>query len=209
MDLQWLWLRSLPKSAFVWKGKPFSRRVALTFDDGPHNYNTADYLHILKKNGISATFFLSGSLIAAHPDLLLKIHMEGHEIGNHSYNHRSLVGLEFAEIVEELNLTQEIIKKHTGHKAKLFRPPYGAINLKVIRAAGKCKMTTVLWTVDPKDYSLAEPAQVIEKLRAFRIRGGEIILHHTDSEATLNALPGIINDLRDRGIEMTSVSNVI
>ena len=209
MNLRWLWLRSLPKSAFVWRGRPFSRRIALTLDDGPYKDTTDELLNILKKAKVRAAFFLSGSQIAKCPDLLLKIYSDGHEIGNHSYNHKPLTGLGLKEIVNELGLTQDIIRKHVGCYPKLFRPPYGDINLKVIMAALKCKLTTVHWTVDPRDYSLNKPSEVMEKLRETHFRGGEIVLFHTDCYATLKALPDIIQNLNAQGFQLTNVSEII
>ncbi len=208
MDIKWLWLRSLPKSAFVWRGRPSSQRIALTFDDGPYGETTDELLNILKKAEVRATFFLSGAQIAERPDLLLKIFSDGHEIGNHSYIHRPLGQLGIKEVVNELSLTQDIIRKHVGFYPKLFRPPAGNLNLKVILAALKCKLTTVLWTTDPRDYSLNEPSEVMEKLRETQFRGGEIILFHSHSYATLKALPDIIQYLFAQGIKITNVSEI-
>jgi len=204
MDLTWCWLRLLPKKAFVWRGQPL-QRVALTFDDGPHKDTTDEFLRILREYKVKATFFLSGHQIAKYPDLLTRIYLDGHEIGNHSYNHRPLGELGFKEIVKELTLTQEIIKQHVGYKPKLFRPPYGELNFKIIMAALKCNLTTVLWTVDTKDSFLHKPAEVIERLMVPKMRGGEIILFHSDSHATLKALPDIIEALRRRGLQTTGV----
>ena len=204
MDMKWCWLRFLPKKAFVWRGCA-SQRVALTFDDGPHKDTTDEFLHILREYGVRATFFLSGSQIALYPDLLTKIYSDGHEVGNHSYNHRPLSELGFREIVKELTLTQEIVKQYVGYQPKLFRPPYGDLNFRILMAALKCNLTTVLWTVDPKDFSLDKPAEVIEKLNVSRMRGGEIILFHSDSHATLKALPDIITAFRLRGLQTADV----
>lgn len=208
MDLKWYWLRLLPKKAFIWKGRP-SQPVALTFDDGPHKDTTDEFLSILREYQVTATFFLSGSQIAMYPDLLTRIYLDGHEVGNHSYNHRPLSGLGFKEIVKELTLTQEIVRQHVGYKPKFFRPPYGELNFRVIMAALKCNLTTVLWTVDPRDFSLVKPAEVIEKLRVPQMRGGEIILFHSDSHATLKALPEIIKALRGRGLQTASTLQII
>lgn len=209
MNLKWLWFRSLPKSAFVWRGRPSARRIALTLDDGPYNDTTDELLDILRKTNTRVTFFLSGSEMAERPDLLPKIHSDGHEIGNHSYNHRPLSELGLKEIVKELTLTQEIIRKQVGCYPKLFRPPYGDLNLKVILAALKCNLTTVLWTVDPRDHSSNKPSEVIERVRETQFRGGEIVLFHTHSYATLKALPDIIQYLYSQDTQMTNVSELI
>ena len=209
MELKWLWLRSLPKKAFVWRGRPDFRRIALSFDDGPDEDITDELLRILKGYNIIATFFLSGYQMAKHPDLLTKIYHDGHEIGSHAYEHRALSSLTFNEIVKELTLTQEFVRQQVGYQIKLFRPPYGDLNFKVIRAALKCNLTTVLWTVDPKDYSFDNPLQVIGKLRETEFRGGEIVLLHNTCHATLKALPDIIRDFSVQGIQMTNISGVI
>ena len=83
MDLKWLWLRLVPKRVFVWRVLS-SQEVSLTFDDGSHKDSTEQFLRILRESNVSSTFFLSVTQIEKYPDLLTKIHLEGHEIGNHS-----------------------------------------------------------------------------------------------------------------------------
>jgi len=83
MGLKWLWLRLLPKRVIAWRGLS-SQGVSLTFDDGPHTDTTEQFLRILRESNVSSTFFLSVTQIEKYPDLLTKIHLEGHEIGNHS-----------------------------------------------------------------------------------------------------------------------------
>jgi peptidoglycan/xylan/chitin deacetylase (PgdA/CDA1 family) len=204
MDMKWLYLRLLPRKAFVWRGCP-SQRVSLTFDDGPHKDTTSELLHILRENKVKATFFLSGFRMARYPDLLTDIYLDGHEVGTHSYNHRPLSELGFKEIVRELALTQELVRKYVGYQPKLFRPPYGVLNFKIIAAAIACNLTTVLWTVDPKDFSSDNPADVIENLKLPQLRGGEIILFHSYSQAMLKALPEIIKTIRQQGLQTTGV----
>lgn len=199
MELKWLWLRLLPRKVFVWRGHS-SQCVSLTFDDGPDEETTERLLQILREANAAATFFLSGAEMEKFPQLPPKIHLEGHEIGNHSYNHIRLSELSFKEIVRELRLTQEIVNKYVGYRPRLFRPPYGEVNLKIIIAALACKLTTVLWSVDPKDYALDRPKDILEKLMITRMKGNEIILLHTHSRATLKALPEIIRALQDRGL---------
>ena len=199
MDLKWLWLRLLPKRVFVWRGLS-AQGVSLTFDDGPHKDTTEQFLRILRESNVAATFFLSGAQIEKYPDLLTKIHHEGHEIGNHSYHHIRMSGLSLGKIIRELRLTQEIVNKYLGYKPSLFRPPYGEVNLKIIIAALSCSLTTVLWSVDPKDYTLNKPEDILDKLMIPQMTGSEIILFHTYSDATLKALPQILQVLRQRGL---------
>ena len=92
------------------------------------------------------------------------------------------------------------MNKYLGHKPGLFRPPHGEVNLEIIVAALACSLTTVLWSVDPKDYALNEPEDILEKLMIWQMSGREIILLYTYSSATLGALPEILEALRQRGL---------
>jgi peptidoglycan/xylan/chitin deacetylase (PgdA/CDA1 family) len=209
MSLRWRFTQSLPKKVFIWRGNPRCEKVALTFDDGPHEGTTREVLDILRKHKVKATFFLSGVQVVKNPHLPPKILNDGHEIGNHSYNHVELYEMKFKEIVEEISKTQEAIKKCTGFVPKLFRAPYGAVNFKIILGALKCRLTTVRWTVDLHDYLLKEPAEILERMNRSHIKGGEIIYLHDGLRSTLQALPDLIEVLNDRGMKTGLIKEVI
>ena len=102
-----------------------SQHIALTFDDGPNPRTTPIILEELRKRKIKATFFLVGEKVEKHPELAKRIVEEGHDIGNHSYTHINLANLDKQGVKKEIEFTQGIIKKTTGKRPVLFRPPYG------------------------------------------------------------------------------------
>jgi len=119
------------------------RVVALTFDDGPSAL-TPELLEILKKNKIKATFFVTGEHALQSPDLIKKIHDEGHEIENHSYSHPHLLFHGYFFIRTQLMKTQEVIRLLTGETPRFFRPPYGQSDILVLEAASKEKLKPAL-----------------------------------------------------------------
>ncbi len=102
--------------------------VALTFDDGPRDPDTAQILDVLRDHGVVATFFLIGENVARHPGLARRIVREGHAIGNHSFTHRSLPTLADAQIRAEIERAAEAIRRATGLRPWLLRPPYGTMD---------------------------------------------------------------------------------
>ena len=116
------------------------RGAVLTFDDGPHPNTTPHILDILKKRNLKATFFVLGLQAKKYPEIIKRIHDEGHIVGNHTYGHKDLTKLKPAQIKTEIENTNNLIEKITGEKPKFIRPPYGAVNHKVsdaINEAGK------------------------------------------------------------------------
>jgi peptidoglycan/xylan/chitin deacetylase (PgdA/CDA1 family) len=126
--------------------------MLLTFDDGPGD-QTAAVLDVLGEHGWRATFFLVGSQVSPGADLVRRILAEGHTVGNHSWDHPRLSELDPAEIAGQLRRTTEAIESVAGVRPEVFRPPYGDRDERVDRIAAELGMRTVLWDVDPEDWS--------------------------------------------------------
>jgi peptidoglycan/xylan/chitin deacetylase (PgdA/CDA1 family) len=107
------------------RGPRERRRVALTFDDGPAPPFTGQILDVLRDYRVPATFFVCGQNAERHPELVRRIHAEGHTLGNHTYSHPFLYIQSRQRIAEEIDRTQEVIGRLTGYRPRLFRPPYG------------------------------------------------------------------------------------
>ena len=126
--------------------------IALTFDDGPGPY-TAHLLDILDQYGAKATFFLIGSKVSGQASVARSIQARGHQLGNHSWSHPELPKLSVDQIAGEIDRTNEAIRQATGVKPTILRPPYGAANgvvLEQLRARG---MSSILWSVDTRDWA--------------------------------------------------------
>jgi peptidoglycan/xylan/chitin deacetylase (PgdA/CDA1 family) len=174
--------------------------VRLTFDDGPHRTATPDILDTLADWGVEATFFVTGEMTAARPDIVRRASNEGHRIGNHSWSHPKLTTLDRAQVESQLRRTNDVIEQATGNAPSEWRPPYGATNHVVEAAAQDVGLSSmVLWTVDPRDWADL-PATTIRDRVLQGVRPGSIVLLHDGTgQNTPAALPMILDGLAERG----------
>ena len=193
----------------VLSGDPHKPYIALTFDDGPHGGKTVQLLNLLKQLRCPATFFLVGSQARRYPELVQRMVIEGHELGNHTFNHYRLTRIPLEEVEGELNRTKSLLQTIVGSPSRLFRPPGGEYNPAILKIVEKNGYTTILWTDDPADYKIGRKPQELERLVMRDITQGGIILLHDGIDATLRALPGIVKKLREKGYIFATVSNLI
>lgn len=178
--------------------------VALTFDDGPSKY-TKEILDVLKKYNACGTFFLIGNKVDFYGDVLRRMLAEGSEIGNHSYDHKLLTRLSKAEFQEEINKTQEAIKKVTGFTPTLFRPTYGGYT-NTLKSYTDLKF--VLWDIDSRDWQVKTKSKILKNILP-NVRSGSIILMHDNHDYSLNALEDVIKDLKKQGYKFVTVSELL
>jgi peptidoglycan/xylan/chitin deacetylase (PgdA/CDA1 family) len=186
-------------------------RVALTFDDGPDPTRTPALLDALAALDVRATFFLLGRAVDAHPELVARIAREGHELGNHTYDHPYLPLVRSARVAHELARTDAAIAHATGLVPRLARPPYGGRSPRNVRAMQRAGKRVVLWDVNSFDWKGA-PADDVARRVIDRVRAGSIVLMHEardGGEVTIDAVRMIVPALRARGLELTTVSRVI
>ncbi|HEY5821185.1 MAG TPA: polysaccharide deacetylase family protein [Propionibacteriaceae bacterium] len=184
-----------------------ARCVALTFDDGPGPY-TADLVRRLQKAHAPATFFMMGEHVDAFPDLTRTVARAGFEIGNHSYSHPDLTRLSESEVQHQLSRTSAAIQRATGRSPTLMRPPYGARNAEVDKAAAQVGLTEVLWDVDTLDWKHRN-AKVVQKDALADAHRGSIVLLHDIHPTTVQAVPGLVIELRKRGYTLVTVSELL
>jgi cellulose synthase/poly-beta-1,6-N-acetylglucosamine synthase-like glycosyltransferase/peptidoglycan/xylan/chitin deacetylase (PgdA/CDA1 family)/spore germination protein YaaH len=204
------------------------KKIVLTFDDGPDPQWTPQVLDILKREGVKASFFVIGKLAEENPDILGRIWADGHEIGNHTYDHPNLALSRPSVTKLEISLTERVIEAVTGHATTLFRPPY-AIDveprtggeLKPIMVANQENFITVGEKNDPQDWSLFKKGPNGENLRrtsddivrsvlANKDEGNVILLHDGggDRSTTIAALPLIIQKLKSDGYQFISIAEL-
>ena len=182
-------------------------RIALTFDDGPHPAMTVKLLDILRRAHVPATFFVVGREVERSPALVRLEVAQGHEIGNHTYDHVSLTRIPPALVPYELNACNAAILKATGAPVRFFRPPGGDYDGAVLRAAAANGYITTLWTDDPGDF-MKPGADVILRRALAHLGPGAIILMHDGMPQTLEALPAFINEARRRGYVFVTMSQL-
>ena len=189
------------------RGNKQRKLLALTFDDGPHGEYTVKLLDVLKQTHTPATFFLVGKMVDKYPGLVQLEVMQGHEIGNHTYDHVDLTQIPPELIGFELDECDRAIKRAVGISPRFFRPPGGDYDLNVIREATRRSYVTTLWTDDPGDY--AKPgAEVVLRRTADRLENGAIILLHDGIPETVSILPALIAEARKKGYEFVTLSEL-
>jgi polysaccharide deacetylase family sporulation protein PdaB len=184
-----------------------SKKIALTFDDGPHPVWTEKYLHTLETFQVPATFFLVGSRIEKYPHLAAMIVKQGHEVGNHAYSHCPMDLLQGKQQKKELELTTRLLMKTTGKTVYLFRPPYGRYDDNLIAAASEINQYVITWNNDPKDWQNPGAHEIVNRVMK-QVKGGSIILLHEGKKNTWEALPLLIQQLRSQGYELVTVSSL-
>lgn len=196
------------RGGVLYHGNPGRPYVALTFDDAPHPLFTPLLLDLLKREGIKATFFVIGRNAEAYPYFIRDLVAAGHELGNHTYHHVRLPGLEPGEIRRELLLCNQVLERLTGVVPRYFRPPGGRYDRTVLQVARDLGLTTVFWTDDPGDYAgLSLP--VLERRLEDHLRPGGIVLLHDNVANTLKVLPVFIRKARAQGLALGTVEGLV
>lgn len=186
------------------------RKIALTFDDGPEQIITPRILEILKEEGVVATFFVLGTQVERYPEMLKRIHNEGHLIANHSRTHFDLTGLTNEEIIAlELDPTSRAVEKLTGYYPMNMRPPYGSLRVDSVNYLRQAGWRIVRWSLDTFDWDSTrnKPEQIIGRIIE-QHHNNAIVLMHCNGPATTRALPGVIRVLKDLGYDFVTVNQL-
>ena len=179
--------------------------VALTFDDGPDGNTTPQALDILAKYKIKATFFVQGKNIAGNEAILKRMQSEGHEVGNHSWNHPILTKLSLEDAKKQLTDTEDAITKVLGKSSKLMRPPYGAISDDI---RNSLDLSFIMWDVDSLDWKSKNEAAILTEIQ-HQTSDGAIILMHDIHQPSVNSLPKVIEYLQGQGYSFVTVSELL
>ena len=198
----------LDKDAELYKAyyeKKNQKVVALTFDDGPNPATTNQALDTLSKYGIKATFFVLGKNVSGNEEILKRMKADGHVIGNHSWSHPVLSKLSLDEAKKQITDTEDAITKVLGSSSKLMRPPYGAITDDI---RNSLDLNFIMWDVDSLDWKSKNEASILTEIQR-QVRNGSIILMHDIHAETVNALPKIIDYLKEQGYHFVTVPEML
>lgn len=186
------------------------KKVALSFDAAWGNEDTQTILDILAKYNVHVTFFMTGGWVESYPEDVKKIYAAGHDLGNHSENHKNMSQLSDTECQEELMKVHNKVKELTGVEMFLFRPPYGDYDNHVITNAKACGYYTIQWDVDSldwKDYGVESIIKTVTQHKS--LQNGSIILMHNGAKYTAEALPTVIETLQAAGYQIVPISELI
>ncbi|NLZ39428.1 MAG: polysaccharide deacetylase family protein [Firmicutes bacterium] len=184
------------------------KAVALTFEVVWEPGYTSEILDILDRHGISCTFFLTGEWIRKNPNLAREIAVRGHEIGQHSYSHKNLTEMDDEELAEDFKKMSESLQEELNLQTNLFRPPYGELDQRVFKYAQEHGYVTVVWSINPHDWQNPGKDEIINRIFK-QLHNGAIILLHTNSEETVEALPIILQRLHFQGYKVLTFSELV
>ncbi|WP_274362676.1 polysaccharide deacetylase family protein [Paenibacillus thermotolerans] len=160
----------------VFKRGISDKDISLTFDDGPDPVYTPKLLDLLKKHGVKATFFIVGKHAEEHPDIIKRMHQEGHLIGIHNYKHRSNWLMRPKSVVQSVQRTSQLIERFTGEPSQFYRPPWGIMN--IFDYSTRHQLQIVLWSVMLNDWKKSTGAARIREKMLKHLKGGQIYLLH-------------------------------
>lgn len=194
------------------------KAVALTFDDGPSPIWTAKILDELKKSNVKATFFMLGEHVQKYPQIAKRVAEEGHEIGNHTFDHHVLIYYTMDELEKEIRDAEKIIKDVTGQVTKYFRPPKAWLTNQEKQKIKEMGYEVILWSLNSKDWVTFDDKYMVRYLMR-HIKPGDIILFHDsggtfsteggDRHETVLAVFRLIEKLKERGYRFVTVSELI
>lgn len=182
-----------------------AKKIALTFDDGPHPRYTEQLLDGLKERNVVATFFVTGENAQNYPNIIRREQEEGHLIGNHTYSHIQLTSGNRETFWEELVKTNEILENITGEKVSFVRPPYGSWDKSFEK---ELNMFPVLWNIDPLDWC-SHNAECIAAKVVENAGDGDIILMHDYYDTSVTAALEVVDVLQKRGFQFVTVEEIL
>ena len=198
-------------------GPRTKNQVALTFDDGPDPVVTPQILDVLQAHGARATFFVIGRNLEHTTEVAARAVREGHEIGNHSWQHGYMRhAYPVRAQLEEMERNEALIRSITGQtKLSIYRPPVGLKSPNFARAAHRVSLNVIAWSVHSRD-TLDQNGPRIARRILSRIRGGDIVLLHDGHQrpgarrtSALESLPSLLAGLKDRNLQAVTVSELL
>lgn len=198
------------KTAFSHGGRE-EKRIALTFDDGPHPRYTQQILALLARYGIKATFFMIGCNVKLYPDVAKAVAAGGHEIGNHTYSHPHMKKITAQALREEIKKTEDVFEELGIEKPHLFRPPEGFRSTSQIEATEDLGYRMVIWSLDTHDWQGRSKGELTSFVLN-SVQGGDVLLFHdyvSGKNTTITALEELIPKLIEDGYRFVTVSEMM
>jgi peptidoglycan/xylan/chitin deacetylase (PgdA/CDA1 family) len=209
-----VWGSHLLALGSVRRGRSSAPAAALTFDDGPDPVHTPRVLDVLAREAVAGAFFLIGERAAAAPGIARRIAAEGHDVGNHTWSHRSLWLCGPGETRRQIERGHEAIATAAGRPPRFFRPPWGMTNFAMFAPLRRLGTRCVLWTVQPEGRRPVEPGRQLRRA-AERVRPGAILdLHDADGVPgaggrLVEMLPRLIGELRGAGYALVPLRDLL
>ncbi|MDD4895091.1 MAG: polysaccharide deacetylase family protein [Candidatus Omnitrophica bacterium] len=202
----------------IYRVSSTKKLVALTFDDGPSPIWTPKILDELNKAQVKATFFMLGEHVVKYPDVARRVVKEGHEIGNHTYDHHVLIYYTMEELENELNNADNAIKGVTGVTTRYFRPPKAWLTPDEKIKVSQMGYKVILWSLNSKDWVTFDDRYMVRYISR-NIRPGDILLFHDsggafsseggDRSETVSCIKGLVEKLREKGYRFVTITQLL
>ncbi len=199
----------------IWRAVTDERKIALTFDDGPHPLYTPQLLEIFEKHSAPATFFLVGKHIEQNFGLAQQIVQQKHEIANHTFTHPLMFKLTDEQMRDEISRTDALLRQLGNSAPKFLRPPVGLFSKRVLNIVEECGYRTVVGDVYPRDPHLPGTNRIVSRVLSRVVTGSIVIMHdggnseHVDRSQTIAAVQALLPQLRERGFEFVRLSELV
>lgn len=197
---------TLPRAMIFQHGRRDSRRIALTFDDGPGPL-TQEYLDVLDREKARASFYVIGKNCERHEAALAETARRGHDVSGHGWSHTPFPDLSPQALEDELERTAAVLPVSPG--ARMVRPPYGKMTPRSLFGSFRAGYASAMWSFDPLDWQATSADAVVRAVSPSKLRGGDIVLLHEERRTTLDALPEVIRRIHDAGFEIVPVSELL
>lgn len=188
------------------RGPTETKRVALTFDDGPDEH-TPQYLDVLDRLGVPATFFVLGAAAARNPESVRAYLRRGHQVASHGYDHARFTALSRRALLDQCEQTDRALGGQTSGRSWV-RPPHGSLDAGALLALRTSGYVVALWSIDSCDYEVREPDELAARCRPGVVGSGDVLLFHEGQDWTLAALPQIVAALHAAGLECVTMHDL-
>lgn len=185
-------------------------QIALTFDAGAGSGSIHELLDVLREHDVRSTFFIAGAFADRYPQIVERMAAEGHELANHSYSHPDFRNLTERQMRDEIQRGTVAIERAAGAPiAPLWRPPYGGRDDRVLRVVEEEGFRSIFWTFDSGDWIVGATTRQVVTTDLSKAVNGAVVVHHVSPEATARAMPTVIDELRQQGFELVTVSEIL
>lgn len=203
-----MYFGNTPRLVPIYSVETDEKKVAISFDCAWGTEYTDKILSALKNSDVRATWFMVEFWTAKYPEFVKKIDAAGHSIGTHSSTHSYMSKQNAEEIKKELTVSSQAIESITGKKVELFRPPYGDYDDELIKTAGELGYYTIQWDVDSLDWKDLSASDIAMRV-INGVKNGSIILMHNNGLHTAEAVPIILETLKNRGYTFVPIDELI